>query len=213
MTEKPALVIACGALAREITTLIDINQWSHLRVQCVPAKIHNTPEKIPQAVRNLIHKARGKYSKIYIGFADCGTGGLLDTVLCEEQVERLPGAHCYEFFAGSDKFAEMADEELGTFYLTDFLARHFDRIIIRELGIDKNPELRDMYFGNYKRLIYLAQTDNAELTQMAQDAAATLNLEYEYRRTGYGDLERGLQQFNESTIQWQKTGQWQKAGQ
>ena len=163
MSQQPALVIACGALAREITTLIETNQWSHLRVQCVPAKIHNTPEEIPQAVRTLIHKARGKYSKIYIGFADCGTGGLLDTVLSEEQVERLPGAHCYEFFAGSDAFAKMADEELGTFYLTDFLARHFDRIIIRELGIDKNPELRDMYFGNYKRLIYLAQTDNPEL--------------------------------------------------
>ena len=203
MPTQPALVIACGALAKEITTLIDINQWSHLRVQCVPAKIHNTPEQIPDAVRTLIHKARDKYAHIYIAFADCGTGGLLDTVIKEENVERLPGAHCYEFFAGADAFKEMSDDALGTFYLTDFLARHFDRIIIEELGIAKHPELRDMYFGNYTKLIYLAQTDNPELIQMAQDAASKLNLEYEYRRTDYGDLERGLSQFNESVINWQ----------
>jgi len=201
---QPALVIACGALAKEITTLIELNQWSQLRVQCVPAKIHNTPEQIPDAVRTLIHKARPNYSQIYIAFADCGTGGLLDTVIQEESVERLPGAHCYEFFAGSDAFKELSDDELGTFYLTDFLARHFDRLIIKELGIAKHPELRDMYFGNYKKLIYLAQTDNPELIQMAQDAANKLNLEYEYKRTDYGDLERGLQQFNESVIKWQK---------
>ena len=203
MPLQPALVIACGALAKEITTLIDINHWSHLRVQCVPAKIHNTPEKIPDALRSLIHKARDKYTHIYIAFADCGTGGLLDTVIQEENVERLPGAHCYEFFAGSEVFKEMSDDALGTFYLTDFLARHFDRIIIEELGIAKHPELRDMYFGNYTKLIYLAQTDNPELIQMAQDAATKLNLEYEYRRTDYGDLEKGLKQFNESVIQWQ----------
>ena len=203
MLPQPALVIACGALAKEITTLIDINQWSHLRVQCVPAKIHNTPEQIPDAVRSLIHKARDKYAHIYIAFADCGTGGLLDTVIREEKVERLPGAHCYEFFAGSEAFREMSEDALGTFYLTDFLARHFDRIIIEELGIAKHPELRDMYFGNYTKLIYLAQTDNPELIQMAQDAASKLNLEYEYRRTDYGDLEKGLNQFNESVIRWQ----------
>ena len=203
MSPQPALVIACGALAKEITTLIDINQWSHLRVQCVPAKIHNTPEQIPDAVRSLIHKARDKYAHIYIAFADCGTGGLLDTVIREEKVERLPGAHCYEFFAGSEAFREMSEDALGTFYLTDFLARHFDRIIIKELGIAKHPELRDMYFGNYTKLIYLAQTDNPELIQMAQDAASKLNLEYEYRRTDYGDLEKGLNQFNESVIRWQ----------
>ena len=121
----------------------------------------------------------------------------------EEKVERLPGAHCYEFFAGSEAFREMSEDALGTFYLTDFLARHFDRIIIEELGIAKHPELRDMYFGNYTKLIYLAQTDNPELIQMAQDAASKLNLEYEYRRTDYGDLEKGLNQFNESVIRWQ----------
>lgn len=205
MAMQPALVIACGALAKEITTLIDINQWSQLRVQCIPAKIHNTPEQIPNAVRTLIHKARDRYSKIFVAFADCGTGGLLDTVIREENVERLPGAHCYEFFAGGEAFKAISEDELGTFYLTDFLARHFERIIIEELGIAKHPELREMYFGNYKKLIYLAQTDNPELIQMAQDAASKLNLEYEYRRTDYGDLESGLTQFNESVIRWHQT--------
>ena len=203
MSTRPALVIACGALAKEITTLVETNHWQHLRVQCIPAKIHNTPQLIPDAVRKIIHAARDHYSDIFVAFADCGTGGLLDTVLQEEQVERLPGAHCYEFFAGSKAFAAMAEEELGTFYLTDFLARHFDRIILKELGILDHPQLRDMYFANYKKLVYLAQSDNPQLIELAQDAARKLNLEYEYRRTDYGELETGLARFNESIVQWQ----------
>lgn len=203
MTMQPALVIACGALAKEITTLISVNQWTNLRVQCVPAKIHNTPDQIPDAVRTIIHKARPDYSDIFIAFADCGTGGLLDTVIKEENVERLAGAHCYEFYAGSDVFAAMAEQELGTFYLTDFLARHFERLILEELGIKKHPELRDMYFSNYKKLIYLAQTDDPELVQKAKDAAAFLDLQYEFKRTNYGGLEQGLRHFNESIVQWQ----------
>ena len=203
MNNRPALIIACGALAKEITTLIDANNWNSLRVQCVPAKIHNTPDQIPDAVRQIIRKAKPEYSEIFVAFADCGTGGLLDTVIKEEQVERLPGAHCYEFYAGSEAFAEMAEEELGTFYLTDFLARHFDRLILEELGINKHPELRDMYFAHYKKLVYLAQTDNPDLVKMAQDAASKLNLKYEFKRTDYGDLEQGLRRFNESIVQWQ----------
>lgn len=203
MDNQPSLVIACGALAKEITRLIDVNHWTGLRVQCIPAKIHNYPDQIPDAVRTLIHKARPRYHNIFIAFADCGTGGLLDAVINEENVERLPGAHCYEFYAGSDAFAAMQDEELGTFYLTDFLARHFERLILKELGILKHPELRHMYFSNYKKLVYLAQTDNPELVKRAQDAASTLDLEYEFRRTDYGDLEQGLKRFNESIVQWQ----------
>jgi len=190
------LVIACGALAKEITTLIELNNWNSMRVQCIPAKIHNTPEQIPDAVRKLIHRARPQYGNIFIAFADCGTGGLLDRVITEEQVERLPGAHCYEFYAGSEAFAKLETEELGTFYLTDFLARHFERLIIRELGISAHPELQDMYFSNYKRLVYLAQTDSPELLQMAKDAARRLNLEFEHRLVGYGQLEHDLSQFH-----------------
>ena len=203
MRAKPALIIACGALAKEITTLIEANHWTHMRVQCIPAKIHNTPDQIPDAVRQIIHRARPDYSDIFIAFADCGTGGLLDNVVREEKVERLAGAHCYEFYAGTEAFAAMADEELGTFYLTDFLARHFKRLILEELGIMKHPELRDMYFAHYRKLVYLAQTDNPELIKMAQDAASTLNLKYEFRRTDYGGLEQGLKTFNESIVQWQ----------
>lgn len=203
MKTKPALIIACGALAKEITTLINANQWTNMRVQCIPAKIHNTPDQIPDAVRQIIHRARPEYSEIFIAFADCGTGGLLDNVIREENVERLAGAHCYEFYAGSEAFAAMAQEELGTFYLTDFLARHFDRLILEELGINKHPELRDMYFAHYKKLVYLAQTDNPELVKMAQDAASKLNLQYEFKRTDYGGLEQGLKSFNESIVQWQ----------
>ncbi len=191
-----SLVIACGALAREITTLIELNDWHTMRVQCIPAKIHNTPDQIPDAVRNLIRRARPQYSDIFIAFADCGTGGLLDRVIAEEQVERLEGAHCYEFYAGSEAFAALETEELGTFYLTDFLARHFERLIIKELGISAHPELQEMYFSNYKRLVYLAQTNNPELLQLAKDAARRLNLEFEYRQVGYGQLERDLNHFH-----------------
>ena len=189
-------MIACGALAREITTLIELNNWDSMRVQCIPAKIHNTPEKIPDAVRKLIHRARPQFSDIYIAFADCGTGGLLDKVIAEEQVERLAGAHCYEFYAGSDAFAALETEEPGTFYLTDFLARHFERLIIQELGISAHPELQDMYFSNYKRLIYLAQTDNPELLTLARKAANRLDLQFEHRLVGYGQLEHSLNQFH-----------------
>jgi len=174
-----------------------------MKVQCIPAKIHNTPEKIPEAVQQLIQAAKLSYSHIYVAFADCGTGGLLDRVLEQEQVERLPGAHCYEFYAGSEAFAILAEQELGTFYLTDFLARHFDRLIMEELGIHKHPELKEMYFGNYKKLVYLAQSDNPELMVMAQDAAKQLDLTFEFHRTDYGDLETGLTGFNEQVIQWQ----------
>ena len=196
MNARKSLVIACGALAREITTLIELNNWDSMRVQCIPAKIHNTPEKIPDAVRKLIHRARPQFSDIYIAFADCGTGGLLDKVIAEEQVERLAGAHCYEFYTGSDAFAALETEEPGTFYLTDFLARHFERLIIQELGISAHPELQDMYFSNYKRLIYLAQTDNPELLILARKAANRLNLQFEHRLVGYGQLEHSLNQFH-----------------
>ncbi len=203
MKTQPALVIACGALAKEITTLIDTNQWNNLRVQCIPAKIHNYPDQIPDAVRRIIHKAKPDYSQIFIAFADCGTGGLLDAVIKEEKVERLEGAHCYEFYAGSEAFAAMTEQEPGTFYLTDFLANHFERLILKELGINKHPELREMYFGNYKKLVYLAQTDNPKLEQKAKEAASALGLQYEFKRTDYGGLEQGLRQFNESIVQWQ----------
>src|SRR5271156_4402929 len=151
------LIIACGALAHEIVALRRANGWDQLDVRCLPAELHNRPERIPAAVRALIHASRCHYRSIFVAYADCGTGGLLDRVLEEEGVERIPGAHCYEFFATGPKFAELAAAEPGTFYLTDFLLRHFDRLVVRGLGLDRHPELHSSYFANYRKLVYLAQ--------------------------------------------------------
>lgn len=201
--KNTTLIIACGALAREITQLARLNQWSGISVQCVPAKIHNTPEQIPAAVGQIIRRARAHYAGIFVAFGDCGTGGKLDALLESEKIERLPGAHCYEFYAGSETFNNMMNDEPGTFFLTDFLARHFERLIFEELGINKHPELREMYFANYQRVVYLAQTQNEELQCRARNAAAALGLDYEYRPTGYGDLQTTLARVNESIVQWQ----------
>lgn len=192
----PALIIACGALARELTAVIAANGWQHVQVQCLPADLHNRPEKIPDAVRDKIRAARARFGRILVAYADCGTGGLLDRVLEEEDVERLPGAHCYEFYAGSPAFAALADAEPGSFYLTDFLVRHFERLVIRELGIERHPDLAPQYFGNYRRLVYLAQHEDAQLQALARQAAARLGLAFEYRFSGYGDLERAVVRFH-----------------
>lgn len=197
------LVIACGALAREIVALRKLNDWPHMEVQCLPADLHNRPEKIPAAVREKIRANRGRYSSIFVAYADCGTGGLLDVVLAEERVERIPGAHCYEFFAGSSAFEALAEREPGTFYLTDFLLKHFDRLVIEGLGLDRHPELMNMYFGNYKKLVYLAQIESPHKLREARRAADRLGLAFEHCVTGYGELEHELRRANEGVITWQ----------
>jgi hypothetical protein len=182
------LVIGCGALARELVAVIDQAGLSNVDLTCLPATLHNRPGGIPALVRDKIRAARPRYSSIFVAYADCGTGGLLDSMLAEEGVERLPGAHCYEFYSGAAAFAAMTDEELGTFFLTDFLARNFDRLIIKGLGLDRHPELLPAYFGNYTRLVYLAQTDDPGLVTAARRGARRLGLTFEVRRTGLGDL-------------------------
>ena len=182
------LLIACGALAREMLALIEANRWDHLTLECLPAKLHNRPEQIPDAVRAKIAASRGRFERIFVAYADCGTGGLLDRVLEEEGVERIGGPHCYSFYAGEGPFEALHEEELGSFYLTDYLARHFETLIIKGMGLDRFPELMEAYFGNYKRLVYLAQTEDAELVEKARAAAERLGLDYEYRLTGYGEL-------------------------
>ncbi|MGB8693767.1 MAG: DUF1638 domain-containing protein [Steroidobacteraceae bacterium] len=189
------VVIACGALAREIVALKRLNGWSAMAVECLPPELHNRPEQIPAAVQAAIRSARERYERIFVAYADCGTGGRLDAVLEAEGVARLPGAHCYEFFAGAAAFAGLSDEQPGTFYLTDFLVRHFDRLVIEGLGIDRHPELRDEYFRNYRRLLYLVQSPEAALSQAARAAAARLGLEYAERFTGFGELASGLGDF------------------
>jgi len=182
------LVIGCGALARELVAVVDQAALPNVDLTCLPATLHNQPGGIPAAVRAKIREARPRYERIFIAYADCGTGGLLDAMLADEGVERLPGAHCYEFYAGSAAFASITDEDPATFFLTDFLARNFERLVVVGLGLDRHPELLPIYFGNYHRLIYLAQTDDPSLLVGARRAARRLGLTFEVRRTGYGEL-------------------------
>jgi len=180
----PLLVIACGAIAKELVRIREMNGWDHIEYQCLPAELHNTPEKIPGAVIDKIEAQQENFDRIFVAYADCGTGGLLDKALAGTGVERIPGAHCYEFYAGSEIFHRLAEEELGSFYLTDFLVRHFDRLVVRGLGLDRQPQLKPVYFGNYKRVVYIAQTESEKLQSMARQQADFLGLDYCYRLLG-----------------------------
>ena len=193
--QSAKLIIACGALAREIQQLIDINSWTDVDVQCLPANLHNRPDQIPDRVLDKVQSNCDRYAHIFVAYADCGTGGLLDSALEALGVERLEGAHCYQFYAGSEVFEQLHDAEPGTFYLTDFLVRHFDRLIIDELGLDRHPELRETFFRNYSRLLYLSQAETPELVTKARRAADRLGLKFEHRPTGFGQLETGLNRF------------------
>jgi len=183
------LLIACGALAPEVLALIRLNGWTHMDVACLPAKLHNTPARIPEAVRSKIRAGRERYEKVLVLYGDCGTGGRLDAVLDEEGVERIPGPHCYAFYSGVDAFLAHAEAEPACFYLTDYLARHFERLVIAGLGLDRHPELLPLYFGNYEKLVYLAQAPDPQLELKAKAAALRLGLAYEHRPTGYGGLQ------------------------
>jgi Protein of unknown function (DUF1638) len=186
------LVIACGALAREFLALKAANRWTQLDITCLPAILHNRPQEIPEAVRSKIRAARGRYDTILCLYGDCGTGGLLDAVLAEEGIERIDGAHCYAFYAGLERFDELMEEEVGTFFLTDYLARHFDRLIWRGLGLDRHPELLADYFRHYRRVVYLAQMRDSQLEEKAAAAARRLGLPLEIRTTGLDGMARFL---------------------
>lgn len=186
------LVIACGALARELMTVIRANRWTHVQVTCLPPSLHNRPGHIAHAVRECIRANREAFEHIFVAYGDCGTGGGLDRVLEEEGVERLPGAHCYAFFTGEDSFARLADEEPGTFYLTDFLVHQFDRLVMRGLGLERHPQLLPVYFQHYRRVVYLAQRHDADLVAGAERAAERLGLPLEVKYTGLGPLAQAL---------------------
>jgi hypothetical protein len=186
------LLLACGALAREIIALRDANGWDHLDLACLPAILHNTPDRITPAVAAALEKHRTAYDRIFVVYADCGTGGHLQEKCKELGVEMVEGPHCYSFFEGNAAFAVRAEDEFRAFYLTDFLVRQFDAFVWQPLGLDRHPELRDMYFGNYEKLVYQAQTDDPALTAKAEDAARRLGLAFERRFTGYGDLATAL---------------------
>ena len=231
------LVIACGALARELLAITELNGLTNMTVECLPASLHNRPKEIPELVRARIRRARGQvghtvpdtvcatssgtaglsdnaladiallddgtqqasgqFDEILIGYADCGTGGLLEKVCAEEGVEMLAGAHCYQFFATHDRFEELQDHALGSFYLTDFLARNWERLIWEGMGIAKHPELRDMYFGNYTRCVYLEQSSDPKALAAAHECADRLGLELHIEPTGYGELETAVVEFTQ----------------
>lgn len=180
------LVIACGALAREILAITQANALSHIDLHCLPAILHNHPERIVPAVQNAVEKHRSDYGQIFIAYADCGTGGQLQAACAELGVTMIAGPHCYAFFEGNAAFA--ARDEITAFYLTDFLVRQFDAFVWEPLGLSRHPDLRDMYFGHYDRLVYQAQTNDPALTAKAKDCAERLGLAFERRFTGYGEL-------------------------
>jgi len=189
----PILIIACGALAHEIIALQALNGWTHMDLQCLDAELHNKPQLIAGKLRKKIAQYRHQYDNIFVAYADCGTSGEIDKVLQEEGIDRLPGAHCYSFFAGEQKFNQIAEQELGSFYLTDFLVQHFDRIMIKGLKLDVYPQLRDQFFAHYTRVVYLSQQDNPDLLARAQSAADALGLAFKHEPFGYGDLKTGLE--------------------
>ncbi|SMD14437.1 DUF1638 domain-containing protein [Rhizobium sp. RU36D] len=186
-------VIACGAIAREVLAVTRLEQLPHIELQCLPAIWHAYPQKIAPGVEQAVTEARANgATRIFVGYADCGTGGLLDQVCDRLGVQRLAGPHCYSFFSGNDAFASNADDDVTSFFLTDFLARQFEAFVIEPLGLDRHPQLRDMYFGNYQKVVYLCQQEDPDLMQKARAAADYLGLAFEYRFTGYGDLQTEL---------------------
>ena len=197
---NPVLLIACGAIAREISQLCRQPGWSHITLRCLDAALHNHPDRIVPALERMILAERSRFGQIFVAYADCGTGGAIDRLLQHHRIARLPGAHCYEFLAGSASFHALADTEPGSFYLTDFLARHFDRLVRKGLGLDRYPQLMPEYFGNYRRLVYLAQTENPELERLAQQHAAFLGLAYERQFTGLVHLQHAV---GIEVLQWQ----------
>ena len=182
------LVIGCGALAEELSALKKANQWTAVDIKCLDAALHNRPERIADRLEVALAQQHAHYDNIFIAYADCGTGGAVDRVADQFNAQRLPGAHCYEFYATSPVFAALAEAEPGTFYLTDFLVRHFERLVIQEMKLDKHPELEEMMFGHYRKVVYLAQIEDSQLRVEAERAAARLKLPLEVVTTGYGLL-------------------------
>jgi hypothetical protein len=188
----PLLVIACGALAREINALRELNRWSGMTVKCLDAELHNHPARIPPRLEATIERYRDHYRRIFVAYADCGTAGRIDRLIERYGIERLPGAHCYSVFAGETAFEGLNREEPGSFYLTDFLVRHFERLVIEALGLREHPELRENYFRHYRRVVYLSQRADRRSLVAARAAAGSLGLAFEHRHCGYGDLQPSL---------------------
>jgi len=187
------LVICCGAIANEIVTMVRENDWDHMKVECLPAKLHNEPGALPEGVRAKIRAGRARGDEVVVLYSDCGTGGGMAKVLQEEGVENIGGSHCYEVFAGSEQFKQLMQDEPGSFFVTDFLARAFEKLVFKGLGLDCHPKLRDVYFGKYRKMVYLVQRENPDTLVLAEAAAASIGLELEVRHTGYGGFKKFLE--------------------
>jgi hypothetical protein len=193
-TDVPrTLILGCGALAREFVDVIRVNRLPNVTVDCLPAVLHHRPALIADALTQRL--TDNTYDRVLIGYGDCGTAGAIDEVCRRFGATRLPGAHCFEFFAGAGSYAALQEAELGTFYLTDFFARHFDMFVMDTLGITEHPELQELYFGNYRRVVYLSQLDDSDLLARAEAAADRLGLNFEHRPVGYGELEPAMVEF------------------
>lgn len=189
MSPDRVCVIACGMIAREVRAVLAQSGLDHVELRALNANFHHMPDKIPAAAEDAILKAKSDgFTRILIGYADCGTGGLLDKVCEKHNAVRLRGPHCFSFYQGVEESALRADEDMTTFFITDFLARQYEAFFLKPLGLDRHPELRDMYFGHYKKAVYIAQTNDPELTVRAKELAGILRLTFERRYTGYGDL-------------------------
>ncbi len=192
--DRPStLVICCGAIADEIVTIVRENGWDHMKIECLPAKLHNHPDALPEGVRAKIRAGHARGDEVVVLYSDCGTGGGMAKVLEEEGVENIGGSHCYEVFTGSEQFARLMKDEPGSFFVTDFLARHFEKLVFKGLGLDRFAKLRDVYFGKYRKMVYLVQRDNPETLQRAEAAAASIGLVLEVRHTGYGGFQKFLE--------------------
>ena len=187
-----SLIIACGALSHEIVDLIEINGWNHIDLTCLPAYWHHVPEKIPAGLRKKIRENREAYQNIYVMYGDCGTWGQIDGVVEEEGAERIEGPHCFSFLMGNAEFDQYSENDITTFYLTDFFCKYFEKFVWEALGLNRRDDMVDFVFGNYRKVIYIAQTKNTELEIKAREIAKRLKLDYEYRFTGYGDMEKRM---------------------
>ena len=198
--EHEALLISCGALAKELAIIQKNNDWQFMKIHCLPAELHNQPHEIPRAVEEAILINKDKFQNLFVAYGDCGTGGQLDKIIKKYNVERIPGVHCYDFFCNKNVFEKIQNDEPGTFYLTDFLVKNFDQLVIKGLGLDQHPELKEIYFNNYQRIVYLVQKDTEKLKKMAMEHAKYLELNLVIYKTGLDPLERTLK---EQIIQWQ----------
>lgn len=194
MSER-LLVVGCGALAREVQAIVRANGWEHVDVRLLPAELHATPRRIPPALDEALAEATGSYDRVFVAYADCGTTGGIDEVCERHGAERLAGAHCFAVYAGLAEWDALQEEEAGTFYLTDFFVRNFESFVGRPLGLDRYPELIGDILGNYRRVVYLAQDDDPDLRERAEECAAALGLAFECRQTGYGRLAPTLRSF------------------